>query len=118
VKNEEIMFDLIKEVREEQKEIRQDIHRQSIVFSEHMATDAKMYEELSKMNETLTDNTKSLQEHMKRTATLEAMWQMHQARLDDIQKPMTVKEAAGKFAKFCGFVSAVAGAIYGLSKFF
>jgi Golgi nucleoside diphosphatase len=124
VKNEEIMFDLIKEVREEQKEIRQDLHLQNAVFREHLVTDAKMYEELAKISFTLAVNTQSLKEHMQQTVLvreqtdiLKRMYETQKQRMDDLTKPITVKEVLIKFSKFCGWVSAVAGAIYGISRF-
>ena len=124
MKNEEIMFDLIKEVREEQKEIRQDLHLQNAVFREHLVTDAKMYEELAKISFTLAVNTQSLKEHMQQTVLvreqtdiLKRMYETQKQRMDDLTKPITVKEVLIKFSKFCGWVSAVAGAIYGISRF-
>jgi hypothetical protein len=124
VKNEEIMFDLIKEVREEQKEIRQDLHLQNSVFREHLVTDAKMYEELAKINHTLVINTQSLQEHMQQTMlvreqtdVLRKMYESQKLRMDILTKPLTVKELVSKIAKFCGAVAAISSAIYGISRF-
>ena len=124
MKNEDIIFDLVKEVREEQKEIRSDLHQQSLVFSEHLVTDAKMYEQLSQINKTLDINTRSLQEHMQQTSLvreqteiLKQMFLKQQETIDNLTKPMTVKELTVKFIKFCGAVSAIAGAVYGISKF-
>ena len=124
MKNEEILFDLITEVRTDQKEIRQDLHKQSMVFAEHLITDAKMYEELSHMNKILDNNTESLKEHMRQTMLvreqteiLKNMYQNHKDRLDEIEKPITVKETVIKFAKVCSWVSAIASAVYGISRF-
>jgi hypothetical protein len=125
MKNEDIIFDLVKEVREEQKEIRNEIHQQNIVFTEHLATDAKMYEEISNINKTLYLNTESLREHMKQTMLvreqtdiLKQLFELQSKRIDDLTKPLTVKDFATYFIKVCGWISAVAGAIYGLSRFF
>lgn len=125
MKNEEIIFDLVKEVREEQKEIRNDLHQQGLVFAEHLATDAKMYEEISGIHRTLYINTESLKEHMKQTLLvreqteiLRQLFEVQSKRIDDLSRPMTVKELISRVVKICGWVSAVAGAIYALSNIF
>ncbi len=124
MKNEEIMFDLIKEVRQEQKEIREEIHEQGAVFKEHLVTDARMHEELSLMNRTLILNTESLKEHMQQTMLvreqteiLKQMYEIQTKRIDDLMKPLTVKDVLTNFAKICGWVSAVGGAAYAIIKF-
>lgn len=121
MKNEDIMFDLVKEVREEQKEIRSDLHQQSLAFSDHLVTDAKMYEQISQINKTLEVNTRSLQEHMQQTLLvreqteiLKQMYQKLDERLDAVVRPKSFKEVMSKIAKYCGWISAIAGAIYGI----
>ena len=118
------MFDLIKEVRQEQKEIREEIHEQGSVFKEHLITDARMHEELSLMNRTLILNTESLKEHMQQTMLvreqteiLKQMYEIQTKRIDDLMKPLTVKDVLTNFAKICGWVSAVGGAVYVIIKF-
>lgn len=118
------MFDLIKEVRQEQKEIREEIHEQGAVFKEHLITDARMHQELSLMNRTLILNTESLKEHMQQTMLvreqteiLKQMYEIQTKRIDDLMKPLTVKDVLTNFAKFCGWVSAVGGAVYVIIKF-
>ena len=124
MKNEDIIFELVKEVREEQKEIRNDIHQQSIVFTEHLATDTKMYNEISNIHKTLYINTESLKEHMKQTMlvreqtdVLKQLFELQSKRIDDLTKPLTVRELSTQFAKICAWASAVAGAIYAVSRF-
>ena len=125
MKNDEIIFDLVKEVRDEQKEIRSDLHQQSIVLTEHLATDAKMYDEITAIKNTLIVNTESLKEHMKQTMLvreqteiLRQMYELQVKRVDEITRPLTVAELATNFAKTCAWLSAVLGAIYAVSRFF
>lgn len=123
MKNDEMLFDLVKEVREEQKEIREEIHQQSLAFAEHLATDAKMYQEITQINQTLAINTESLREHMKQTILvreqteiLKRMYELHSKRLDDLNRPLTVKELFAKISKVSAVIAAISGAIYGIAR--
>lgn len=123
MKNDEMLFDLVKEVREEQKEIREEIHQQSLAFAEHLATDAKMYQEITQINQTLAINTESLKEHMKQTILvreqteiLKRMYELHSKRLDDLNRPLTVKELFAKISKVSAVIAAISGAIYGIAR--
>lgn len=123
MKSEDILFDLIKEVREEQKEIKEEIHQQSIVFKEHLVTDAQMHEELSLMNQTLILNTQSLKEHMQQTMLvreqteiLKQIYEIQSKRIDELTKPIAVKDVLAFIAKICAWVSAVGGAVYAIIR--
>jgi chromosome segregation ATPase len=65
----DILYDILKELKQEHKELREDV---------------------SEIKDILSNNTASLVEHMKRTATLEEMWRQHQERLIRLEEPKKV----------------------------
>lgn len=81
-----IVYDLVKEVREEQREIRNDIND---------------------IKHTLAVNTNSLQEHMRRTEVLEGLYYNHQSRISELEEPKKIREAILKrYIKVAGVITA------------
>lgn len=84
--DKEIIYDLVKEVREEQKDIRSDI---------------------SDIKQVLTLNTASLQEHMRRTDVLEKMYFSQGERIDSLEEPKKLRELLLKrYVKIAAFLTA------------
>lgn len=92
----QIIYDLVKEVREEQKDIKNDI---------------------SDIKQVLSVNTASLQEHMKRSDTLEKLYMSQQVRIDALEEPSRLRSALLKrFIKISGILTAIAGLIAAIMK--
>lgn len=82
----QIIYDLVKEVREEQKDIRSDI---------------------SDIKQVLTVNTSSLQEHMRRTDVLEKLYYSQTERIDSLEEPKKLRELLLKrYVKVAAFLTA------------
>jgi predicted ribonuclease toxin of YeeF-YezG toxin-antitoxin module len=83
--DKEIIYDLVKEVREEQKDIRADI---------------------SHIKQVLTLNTSSLQEHMRRTDVLEKLYYSQTERIDSLEEPRKLRELLFKrYVKVAAFLT-------------
>ena len=84
---DDILYDILKELKQEHKELREDI---------------------SEIKSTLSQNTASLVEHMKRTATLEDMWRQHQERLIRLEEPKKVMSFLyNKWTKLIAIVTGI-----------
>lgn len=76
--NSKIIYDLLKEIREEQKEHSKQLVNQS--------------ETMIKMNLFISKNTEDLATHMKRTKLLEDLYNKHDQRIIKLEEPSKVKE--------------------------
>ena len=100
-----IMYDLVKEIREDNKEM----------LKEQVATRV----ELARMAEILDKNTDSLILHEKRSDNLESLYKIEKARVDELESKVSKLEEPVKFrqmlvvkiAALATFVTTVVGAI-------
>jgi len=90
-------------------------------FSEHIATDRQMGQEISYIRKTLEKNTESLIEHMRRTelnemalGELKAMNNKMDSRLEPLEKSHTEKQA---ILKVIAKISALIGGLVGFASF-
>lgn len=123
--SQQIIYDAVKEVREEQKDLKSDINDFKRLFEKHLESDERMYSEFTEMNQILKVNTHSLELHMKRSDTNEKMYQDHHVlimsivdRLNRVEQPMTVKQLAKLIVKISAGITAIAGAAYGVKELF
>lgn len=86
-----------------------------VSFENHVASDEKMYEELKRMNDILSDNTASLQTHIKRTDLLEQAVMKMDVKLTALEVKSIGEEAIKKWlkdtTKFVGKVCAALAAL-------
>ena len=87
-----IIFDLLKEVREDQKTQGQELAKQG-AHIENMASD------VNELKSSVSKNTEDIAHHIKRTDLLQALHDEnqkkvddHQARLDELEGPIKAKE--------------------------
>lgn len=117
--NEKFLYDLLKEVREDQKQIKEDqsdlktqLSEHRIIFEQHLKADEKMYQELCNISSIMEKNTVSLQEHMRRTAILEDMYIASVKRIDRLEEPSKINDLLkSKVLAVASFITAVGGAI-------
>lgn len=88
-----IALDLIKEVREDQRDIKEGLLEQTVLFREHIKQDEEMYHEIKNINSTLFRNTLDLERHIMRTDIL----QDDQAKIVDTLE--TIREAFKSMTK-------------------
>lgn len=122
----QIIYDLLKEVREEQKNLGKEMAEHKAVFQDHIEQDAKMYDELKKINEILAENTQIVKEHERRSLAIELVVlgdgtennKGLVGRLDKLEEPEKAKEYLyKKYMKIFKFIGA-AGAAFGvISKY-
>jgi hypothetical protein len=94
--NKEIIYDLVKEVREEQKLMKEDV---------------------SEIKQVLTLNTFSLQEHMRRTDVLEKLYYSQSNRLDTLEEPQKIRRViAKKYVKVAGILATTLSLLAAIAK--
>lgn len=96
--------DMFSKIDEKLDEVVNSIHKvdkelaiQKSVFDAHTKQDEHMYEELKRMNDTLSQNTASLQEHMQQTQLLKETVLKIDARLAPIEVERIKEEAVRKY---------------------
>lgn len=91
MKENDILYDLIKELKEGQKEIKEDI---------------------GAIKDTLHENTLSLKEHIRRTEILESIADNHKCRISKLETPSKIKEFLyGKTMKWAALISTILGIV-------
>lgn len=96
---EDLMFELVKEVREDQKQMHKDVVEHTITFREHVKQDEKIYSELSEMrthlgeiNIVMEKNTQSLIQHIEGVIALKNLHIQNADRIAKLEEPNRVKE--------------------------
>jgi len=80
-----MLFDLVSDVRDEQKDIKRELTEQTVLFREHLKQDEEMYREIQEINRTLDRNTLDLEKHMMRTDILQNNQDKFTETLDSIR---------------------------------
>lgn len=109
--------DKLDSVAETCANIDKEVAVQKTAFDDHMKQDERMYDELSRMNDILQQNTNSLKEHMYQTSLLKDAVLKMDARLQPIEVEYIEKNAvkswitsrAKLIAKIGGALSALGG---------
>lgn len=130
--DDKIVYDLIHEVRDEQKEIKKELTEQTVLFREHLKQDEEMYREIQEINKVLDRNTLDLEKHMMRTdllqddqkrivGTLETIKDAFESmtkRIEKLEEPDKVKEYLyNKWMKAFKIISASGAALGVISKY-
>lgn len=122
-----IIYDLLKEVREDQKDLAKEMTEHKTVFQDHIEQDAKMYSELVKMNNTLSENTEIVKEHERRSKAIELIvlgdgTEKNKGlvgRLNKLEEPEKAKEYMyKKYMKVFKFIAAFGAAFGVVGKYF
>jgi len=124
-KTDSILFELLKDTRNDLKELQNDLQSMSEClklhvknFADHTKQDEHMYKEMSEIKYILRQNTDSLIEHMRRTELLEKQLIKYNDRVDEqdkklesIEEPIKIRKALiKKILTITGLISAVGGA--------
>ena len=127
-----IVYDLIHEVRDEQKEIKKELTEQTVLFREHLKQDEEMYREIQQINKVLDRNTLDLEKHMMRTdilqddqvkivSTLDSIKEAFESmtkRIEKLEEPDKVKEYLyQKWMKLFKIIGAGGAALGVISKY-
>lgn len=123
---QDIIYDLVQEVRVDQKEMHKNLIEHKVVFQEHLRQDEKLYEELydmknnlSEINKILGKNTESLIQHIEGVNTLKALHVQNAERIARLEEPDKVKNyLRNKVIMYSGVIAAIAGAAAAIIKIF
>jgi hypothetical protein len=124
-KSEDIVYDLLSEVRKDIKEVKEDLIEHQVTFKEHLKQDEKLYSELvemkshlSQISQTMIVNTASLQEHIQGVETLKLLHIENARRIESLERPRKFnKELRNKILKYCSAIGVIAGALTAIAKF-
>ena len=124
----QVIYDLIKEIRDEQKELVSSLNEHTTKFTEHLISDQKISDDVSHLKESLDKNNEILDKLTETVITHEARSTMLEkvvigteekpglvGRVDKLEEPEKVKEYLRKkyfkWAKIIGSTTTIIGAI-------
>jgi predicted nucleic acid-binding Zn-ribbon protein len=116
--------DKVNDVELDLKELNSKFGSHEDFFQRHLEADERMYQEFTKMNSILRENTDSLREHMRRTSMLEESLLKINNRLTPIEDEHMRKKAIQNYMKdnkkrfivYLGIASTIIGIIVGVTR--
>lgn len=128
----QVIYDLVKEVRDEQKDMLESITRHTTKFAEHLISDQKMSDDIAHLKEAIIHNnsildklTETVIKHESRSTTLEAVviGTPEQPglvpRVEKLEEPDRVREyLRKKYLKWSAVMAVTISIAGGLSKIF
>ncbi len=99
----QIVYDLLKEIRQEQKEQRIEQKEQN--------------KQLVKLSAIIEKNTDDIKDHIKRTEILESIYQKHEEKIIKLEEPQKFKKwLFNKWSKYLGILVALSALMVGILK--